>query len=143
MDSDKNASPSKDPSEEEIKQDVLQAPADALSRTPDELANEAAATRKAEDAELPPVKKVSAFKRVLKKVNVYFLIFFILLAVAGAIAAVNFINSQKEPEVADLAAQEIDAASVPVAVPVIGGIAAVFIAGLIAFLVYKNRKRSK
>ena len=44
---------------------------------------------------------------------------------------------------ADLAAQEIDAASVPVAVPVIGGIAAVFIAGLMAFLVYKNRKRSK
>ena len=44
---------------------------------------------------------------------------------------------------ADLAAQEIDAASVPVAVPVIGGIAAVFIAGLIAFLVYKNRKRSR
>lgn len=44
---------------------------------------------------------------------------------------------------ADLAAQEIDAASVPVAVPVIGGIAAVFIAGLIAFLVYKNRKRLK
>lgn len=44
---------------------------------------------------------------------------------------------------ADLAAQEIDAASVPVAVPVIGGIVAVFIAGLIAFLVYKNRKRSK
>lgn len=44
---------------------------------------------------------------------------------------------------ADLAAQEIDAASVPVAVPVIGGIAAVFSAGLIAFLVYKNRKRSK
>ena len=43
---------------------------------------------------------------------------------------------------ADLAAQEIDAASVPVAVPVIGGIAAVFIGGLIAFLVYKNRKRS-
>lgn len=44
---------------------------------------------------------------------------------------------------ADLAAQEIDTASVPVAVPVIGGIAAVFIGGLIAFLVYKNRKRSK
>lgn len=44
---------------------------------------------------------------------------------------------------ADLAAQEIDAASVPVAVPVIGGIAAVFIAGLIAFLIYKNRKKSK
>ena len=44
---------------------------------------------------------------------------------------------------ADLAAQEIDTASVPVAVPVIGGITAVFVVGLIVFLVYKNRKRSK
>lgn len=44
---------------------------------------------------------------------------------------------------ADLAAQEIDAASVPVAVPVIGGITAVFVVGLIVFLIYKNRKKSK
>ena len=44
---------------------------------------------------------------------------------------------------ADLAAQEIDAASVPVAVPVIGGITAVFVVVLIVFLIYKNRKKSK
>ena len=44
---------------------------------------------------------------------------------------------------ADLAAQEIDAASVPVAVPVIGGITAVFVVELIVFLIYKNRKKSK
>ena len=44
---------------------------------------------------------------------------------------------------ADLAAQEIDAASVPVAVPVIGGITAIFVVGLIVFLIYKNRKKSK
>ena len=44
---------------------------------------------------------------------------------------------------ADLAAQEIDAASVPVALPVIGGITAVFVVGLIVFLIYKNRKKSK
>ena len=44
---------------------------------------------------------------------------------------------------ADLAAQEIDAASVPVAVPVIGGITAVFVVGLIVFLIYKKRKKSK
>lgn len=44
---------------------------------------------------------------------------------------------------ADLAAQEIDAASVPVAVPVIGGITAVFVVGQIVFLIYKNRKKSK
>lgn len=55
----------------------------------------------------------------------------------------NTVSGDVDGNDADLAAQEIDAASVPVAVPVIGGIAAVFIAGLIAFLVYKNRKRSK
>ena len=55
----------------------------------------------------------------------------------------NTVSGDVDGKDADLAAQEIDAASVPVAVPVIGGIAAVFIAGLIAFLVYKNRKRSK
>ena len=55
----------------------------------------------------------------------------------------NTVSGDVDGNDADLAAQEIDAASVPVAVPVIGGIAAVFIGGLIAFLVYKNRKRSK
>lgn len=55
----------------------------------------------------------------------------------------NTVSGDVDGNDADLAAQEIDAASVPVAVPVIGGITAVFIAGLIAFLVYKNRKRSK
>lgn len=55
----------------------------------------------------------------------------------------NTVSGDVDGNDADLAAQEIDAASVPVAVPVIGGIAAVFIAGLIAFLVYKNGKRSK
>ena len=55
----------------------------------------------------------------------------------------NTVSGDVDGNDADLAAQKIDAASVPVAVPVIGGIAAVFIAGLIAFLVYKNRKRSK
>lgn len=103
MDTDKKP----DPSEEDVKQEPAQAPADALSRTPDDLAEEVAAQKSAEDAGLTPVKKMSAFKRVLKKVNVYFLIFFIILAVAGAIAAVNFINSQKEPTPVDLATQEL------------------------------------
>lgn len=55
----------------------------------------------------------------------------------------NTVSGDVDGNDTDLASQEIDAASVPVAVPVIGGIAAVFIAGLIAFLVYKNGKRSK
>lgn len=55
----------------------------------------------------------------------------------------NTISGDVDGNDADLAAQEIDAASVPVAVPVIGGITAVFVVGLIVFLIYKNRKKSK
>lgn len=55
----------------------------------------------------------------------------------------NTVSGDVDGNDADLAAQEIDAASVPVAVPVIGGITAVFVVGLIVFLIYKNRKRSK
>ena len=52
----------------------------------------------------------------------------------------NTVSGDVDGNDADLAAQEIDAASVPVAVPVIGGITAVFVVGLIVFLIYKNRK---
>ena len=55
----------------------------------------------------------------------------------------NTVSGDVDGNDADLAAQEIDAASVPVAVPVIGGITAVFVVGLIVFLIYKNRKQSK
>lgn len=55
----------------------------------------------------------------------------------------NTVSGDVNGKDADLAAQEIDAASVPVAVPVIGGITAVFVVGLIVFLIYKNRKKSK
>lgn len=55
----------------------------------------------------------------------------------------NTVSGDVNGKDADLAAQEIDAASVPVAVPVIGGITAIFVVGLIVFLIYKNRKKSK
>ena len=55
----------------------------------------------------------------------------------------NTVSGDVDGNDADLAAQKIDAASVPVAVPVIGGITAVFVVGLIVFLIYKNRKKSK
>ena len=55
----------------------------------------------------------------------------------------NTVSGDVDGNDADLAAQEIDAASVPVAVPVIGGITAVFVVGLIVFLIYKNRKKSR
>ena len=104
MDSDKNT-PTDNP--EAPKPEDIKAPADALSRTPDDLAQEEAANVDPNAPKGEPVKKASAVKRILKKINVYLLIFVLLLVVAGAITVVNFLNSQKEPEVASLATQEL------------------------------------
>jgi cytoskeletal protein CcmA (bactofilin family) len=89
---------------------TAQAPADALSRTPEDLQEE----QDKQDAANPqqatpeaPVKKVSLFKRILRKVNVYFLIFGVIVAVAGSIAAVNYFNSQKDPVEAALKNQSL------------------------------------
>lgn len=96
------------PSEEE-----KQAPTDALSRTPEDLeeeadkaSNEIDAESLAEDAR---VKKLSPIKRILRKVNVYLLIFILLVVVGGAIALVNYLNSQKAPVTPDVASQQLSA----------------------------------
>ncbi len=89
-----------------------QAPADALSRTPEELeeerAEQAAADTDLSDLDEEPAdKKLSPIKRFFKKVNVYFLIFLFLIAIAGAITVVNFLNSQKAPVIPDVAEQSL------------------------------------
>lgn len=96
MDSDKK------PEEETPSADTQNVSADALSKTPEELDDEKAAQAAADtdlsglDGELPE-KKVSPIKQLLKKVNIYLLIFGLLLAVGGAIAAISFFNSQQAP----------------------------------------------
>lgn len=122
MDSDKNNTP---PSEEEHPSEDLPktvtasevpkveetAPADALSRTPEDLEEEAAEQAAASAAttatSAQPVKKQSAIKRFLRKVNVYLLIFILLVVVAGIIAAVSYLNSQKAPVEPTVASQEL------------------------------------
>lgn len=78
--------------------DEFKAPADALSRTPDELAEEKV-KQKAESNTGPdlPEQKISPIKRFFRKVNVYLLIFVLLVIVAGAFTIVNYLNSQKAP----------------------------------------------
>lgn len=97
--------PSSD-SSEPIRQDM---PADALSRTPDELteeiANEQSNNTQASNATTD--KKPSKIKRFFRKINLYFLVFLMLVVIAGVYTAVNYINSQKEPEVPDIATQEL------------------------------------
>lgn len=98
--------------ESQAPNDQGQAPADALSRTPDELeeqkAEEAAANpEKNADADKAGEKKMSPIKKIFRKVNLYFLIFMLLVIIGAIIAVVNYLNSQKAPEAANFANQQL------------------------------------
>lgn len=116
MEPDKNNSPAPEdtPKEEQSSAEATpaenqdqQAPADALSLTPEEIEQEVKESTPAGEAVPtgePDEKKVSPFKKFLRKVNIYFLIFALLLVVAGVIAVVTYFNSQQpaaEPNVAN------------------------------------------
>lgn len=104
--------PDKKPESAEANQSsgAQQAPADALSRTPDDLQEEEAkkvadgtSTKPPEE----PVKKVSPIKQFLRKVNVYLLIFLLLVVIAAIVTIVNYLNSQKVPVVPNIASQAL------------------------------------
>ena len=109
--SQENSSPESDSSSPIAESASLdeESPADALTRTPEDLDEER--TERAAEAGTPiapPVeKKPSALKRFFRKVNVYFLLFFLLLVVAGAITIVNYINNQKANPTVKIATQEL------------------------------------
>lgn len=111
MDPEKKDEPTTEntPSEEE----TTQAPSDALSRTPEDLEEEADKASNeidaASSAEEANAKKLSPIKRLLRKVNVYLLIFILLVVVGGAIVLVNYLNSQKAPVTPDVASQQLSA----------------------------------
>lgn len=107
MESDKATPPS---GENDSKSAEPNAPADALSRTPDELNEEKAAQEAMNPAPAstqPAEKKVSPIKRFLRRVNLYFLMFILIVVVAGAISIVNYLNSQKAPEEPNIATQQL------------------------------------
>ncbi len=85
-----------------------QAPADALSRTPDDLeqeqAEKVAATATPEQA---PEKKLSPIRRFFRRVNLYFLLFLLLIVIGGAITIVNYLNSQKVAPVPAIGSQTL------------------------------------
>lgn len=108
MEPDKNTTPS---AEGEKPKDDQQAPADALSRTPEELEEEQSKQAAEAGASSTPTdpneKKLSPLKRIFRKVNLYFLIFLLLVVVAGAVTIVNYLNSQKAPVEPNIATQAL------------------------------------
>jgi len=106
MDSDKKTPPDAEDQPSTVEPDM---PADALSRTPEELEEEQAAIAadQPEGPKEPTAKKPSAIKRFFRKVNVYFLVFTLIIIIAGAITVVNYLNSQKAPVEPNIATQEL------------------------------------
>lgn len=108
--SDSTSSESSDTDEDSKEEQT--SPADALSRTPEDLEEEQV-EQQTTDAEFQAIdkdeaaRKISPFKKFLRKVNVYLLAFILLLIIAGAIAVVNYLNSQKEEPEINLATQEL------------------------------------
>ncbi|MGV9001396.1 MAG: hypothetical protein ACOH18_00345 [Candidatus Saccharimonadaceae bacterium] len=112
MDSDKKPDENELPEEGQPTADKQAVSADALSKTPDELEEDKAA-RAASDTDLSaldgelPEKKISPVKKLLRKVNVYLLIFIVVLVVGGAIAIVSYLNSQKAPDTPSVESQSL------------------------------------
>lgn len=89
-------------------QPVEQAPADALSQEPDlpietEQPDDKSSDKAARKA--AKAKQPSRIKKAFKAVNVYLLLFVLLVLIAGAFAVVNYLNSKKvvapEPNIAN------------------------------------------
>lgn len=106
MDQDKDKNP---PAEGDTKASDQQMSADALSKTPDELDDERAATEAANPTpkDVPGEKKISPIKKFFRKVNVYFLLFVLVVVIAGIVVAVNYLNSQKPQVLPDIASQTL------------------------------------
>ncbi len=106
MDADKKDSPSAD--ENKPKDAEQNAPADALSRTPEELDEDEALRKAASDIpEGPAAKKVSPLKALLRRINVYLLIFLFILTIAIIISVVVYLNSTKVPVSPTVGSQQL------------------------------------
>ena len=105
MDSDKKTPETPD---EQAPKTEQEAPADALSRTPDDLEEERVQNAAAADASpVAPEKKLSPLKRFFRKVNVYLLLFFLVVAIGVVITVVNYLNAQKNPPEPTISSQNL------------------------------------
>jgi cytoskeletal protein CcmA (bactofilin family) len=77
---------------------------DALEQEPIEGAQPSS---NAEPAGGKPPKKQSGFKKLLKKFNLYFLLFIFVVVIAGAVAMVSYLNSKKAPKTPAIASQNL------------------------------------
>ena len=76
-------------------------PQDALEKTNEELQADAPAPAAPADGMGPdgkPLKKPNAFKKFMRRFNVYLLLFLLVVVIAAAVAVVSYLNSKKTPK---------------------------------------------
>ncbi|HSX43200.1 MAG TPA: hypothetical protein VLF59_03880 [Candidatus Saccharimonadales bacterium] len=56
-----------------------------------------------------PAKQLSGFKKLWKKINIYLLLFCLVLVIGIAVAVVSYLNSKKTPKAPDTASQSLTA----------------------------------
>lgn len=88
------------------------APSDALTKTNEELDEQAKADGTAEpDPSLgpdgKPPKKLSPLKKFLKRFNVYLLLFLLILTVAAVVSVAGYLNSKKTPKTPTVGTQTL------------------------------------
>lgn len=92
-----------------IPEKVDQASSDALSKTPDELEEEAK-SKKSDDnikEEVDPFKKAPLWRRILARVNIYLLAFIFICILAGIILLVYYFNGQKPETIPTVGSQPL------------------------------------
>src|SRR4051812_39953716 len=84
-------------------------PQDALEKTNEELQkdNPAPDPTLTTTPDGKPIKQPSAFKKFMRRFNVYLLLFILILIIAAAVATVSYLNSQKTPKTPDTATQTL------------------------------------
>jgi hypothetical protein len=88
------------------------APQDALSKTNEELGSEVIdATNGADKANKDdkPPKKPNPIKKIFHKVDIYLLIFILIVILAGVFTMVNYLNSKKIPKTPTVGSQPLSA----------------------------------
>jgi len=82
-------------------------PADALTRTNDDLAAETPDTTLQTDAKT--AKKPGGFKTLIRHFNIYFLTFLLIVVIAVVVTVVYYLNSKKAPKAPEVATQTLTA----------------------------------
>lgn len=89
------------------KKDVPQTSPDALEQPSESGAADTGALPEAKQADAKPPKQASGLKKFFKRFNVYLLLFLLVLIIAGAVTAVEYLNSKKTPPAPSIASQTL------------------------------------